>query len=128
MRSIRGTLLQVVPLGLLAGYLFLLSRPTDDPSGIPGVAFSRPPGLWYAFALSVALAGFGAVAVASEIAANAAAILTVAAALYGLRLWLPGDDPADGRLVLGLAAFSLVGFVIRWRAWDGKEPATNRLA
>jgi hypothetical protein len=124
MRSVRGTLLQLVPLGLLAGYLVLLSRPIDDPSGMPGVAFSRPPGLWYAFPLSVALAGFGAVAVASEIAANAAAILTLAAIFYGLRLWLPGDDPADGSLVLGLAAFSLVGFAIRWRAW-GREVARD---
>jgi hypothetical protein len=70
-----ATFLQVVPLALLAAYLFLISKPAE-PGGMPGVMPYMPPGLWYVFPLSIALGAFGALAIFSEIAANAAAMMT----------------------------------------------------
>lgn len=111
-----ATLLQVGPLALLASYLFLISKP-PEPSVMPGVMPYMPPGLWYVFPLSIALGAFGVLAIFSEIAANAAAMLTGLAVLYGLRLWLPGDDPELGIQVVVVGVLSLVGFFFRWHAW-----------
>ncbi len=95
-------LLQLVPLALIAAYLFLLSKPPDNPR--PGVASFMPPGLWYVFPYSILLGIVGIGALFSRTAAVAATIAAGGALAYGLRLLLPGVDPFLGSSLVGLAA------------------------
>jgi len=112
-----GFLLQLVPLALLGGYLFLLSKPPDNPSGHPGVAAYRPPGMWYVYPLSIALGLAGLVGTFSRIATLAAAVLTLATLAYGLRLWIPGVDGGLGSFIVALSAISIAGAALRVLAW-----------
>ncbi len=112
-----GFLIQLVALAILALWMFVVTRPADNPGGLPGVAEFRPYGTWYAYPLSIALALACLVAIFSRIAAAAAAVLTVAALAYGLRLWIPNNDTFSGPLFVGLAAISLVGWGLRTATW-----------
>jgi len=120
-----GFLLQLVPLAILAFWMSLVTKPGDVPGSMAGVAIFRPLGNWYAYPLSIALGLACLAAIFSRFAAIAAAALTVAALAYGLRLWLPNNDPFDGPIFVGLAALSLVGWGVRMVAWqsDGPQPS-----
>jgi hypothetical protein len=124
--GILGFLLQLVPLAILAFWMWAVTKPVDNPSGLAGVASFRPLGTWYAYPLSIALGLSCLVAIFSRIAAIAAAVLTLAALTYGLRLWLPNNDPLDGPIFVGLAALSLVGWAMRMVAWQSGKPPISQ--
>jgi hypothetical protein len=115
--------LQLVPLVLIAAYLFMLSKPLDNPSGLPGVMAYTPPGMWYIFPYSILLAILGIAAILSRRAAIVATIATVGAFAYGLRLWVPGVDTQLGIWLIGLSGFSILGGIMRVTRWSPR--ATN---
>jgi hypothetical protein len=111
-------LLQLVPLALIAAYLFLLSKPPDNPSGMPGAVAYTPVGMWYVFPYSILLAILGIAGILSRRAAIAATVATVGAVAYGLRLVLPGVDAQLGIWLIGLAGFSILGGIMRVTRWS----------
>jgi hypothetical protein len=117
-------LLQLMPLALIAAYLFMLSKPLDNPSGMPGVAFYTPLGMWYVFPYSILLGLAGIAAIVSRRAAVAATIVTAGAVAYGLRLLLPGDDPGLGTWLIVLSGLSIVGGI--WRV-SGRSHRVSRV-
>jgi hypothetical protein len=117
-QAIFSFLLQLMPLAFIAAYLFMLSKPLDNPSGHAGVAFYRPPGMWYGFPYSILLGFIGIAAIFSRIAAAAASITMARAVAYGLRLLVPGDDPGLGTWLVILSGLSTVGGLWRVSPWS----------
>jgi hypothetical protein len=109
--------LQLVPLALIVLCLYFLSRPDDNPSGLPGVMPYRPLGLWYVYPYSFLLAIVGLGAIFSRIMSVVATIATLGALAYGVRLYFPGGDTQLGPWLIALAGLSIAGGILReWRA------------
>jgi hypothetical protein len=108
-------LLQLVPLAVVAAYLFVETKPPDNPGGHPGVSGYVPVGAWYAFPFTILLGLIAIAAIFSRIATVAAIVAMVGVLAYGLRLLLPSVSPWLGAWLISLSILSIVGGVLRAR-------------
>jgi len=108
-------LLQLVPLAVVATYLFVETKPPDNPGGHPGVAAYMPVGAWYVFPYTILLGLIGIAAIFSRASTVAAIVAMVGVLAYGLRLLLPSVSPWLGAWLISLAILSIVGGVLRAR-------------
>lgn len=109
-------LVQLVALALLAAFLFLMSKPPDNPSGMPGVVQGPPAPPWL-FPYSIALGLSGIAAIKYRTAAIAAGLLTTVALGYGISI-SAGKPPemlglSFGTVLAGTAGLSIVGLALR---------------
>jgi hypothetical protein len=122
-------LLQLVPLALVAAYLFVETKPPDNPSGHPGASAYMPIGAWYVFPYTVFLGLIGIVAIFSRLAAIAATVAIVGVLAYGLRLLLPGVSPWLGAWLILLSILSIAGGILRARRYRAlREPVSPKHA
>jgi hypothetical protein len=110
-------LLQLVPLALIAAYLFVETKPPDNPGGHPGVSAGMPIGSWYVFPYTIVLGLIGIGAILSRAATIAAIVAMLGILAYGLRLLLPGVSPWLGAWLILLSILSIAGGVLRARRY-----------